>query len=334
MSGVSLKAVLFDGVDQSAIGADLNDKEDDFAFSISCRFKTNDTDGWLLVKVDNSLVRGYGMYVNSTGQVEILLGQRGVRSVEVGTSASFNDGNYHHIIATHSGSGTAAGWTFYEAGSSVAKAAPVRDDLAGGFVTNNGDQIIGGRVSTEFLAATIDDTAIYGIELSAGQVTTVHGVGGDPVDLTSVGPFADLENYWVMGDTPDAFPTLFDKGSIGNDLAMTNMASGDIVNDPAQLLLLGGTFSDIDAFSSQEIRPLQPASAALLTGGRGSGASFTYKMRGRDDGRAPGSDYIVWTSAGEPDFGGAGFAGGTPTPIGSLVAGSVVNTAVLGDALS
>lgn len=50
-----------------------------------------------------------------------------------------------------------------------------------------------------------------------------------------------------------------------------------------------------------------------------------YKMRGRDDGRTPGSDYIIWTSTGsEADFAGAGFSGGSPTPIGSLIAASVV----------
>lgn len=63
----------------------------------------------------------------------------------------------------------------------------------------------------------------------------------------------------------------------------------------------------------------------------GGGVSLpTFKMRGRDNGRAPGSDYIVWTFTGaEPDFAGTGFAGGLPTPIGSLIAGSVVKLATL-----
>lgn len=50
-----------------------------------------------------------------------------------------------------------------------------------------------------------------------------------------------------------------------------------------------------------------------------------FKMRGRDDGRPAGSDYIVWVHQGdEADWAGSGFSGGTPTPIGNLVAGSVV----------
>lgn len=60
-------------------------------------------------------------------------------------------------------------------------------------------------------------------------------------------------------------------------------------------------------------------------------APATFKMRGRDDGRTPGSDYIVWIFTGaEPDFAGIGFAGGTPTPIGALIPGSVVKVVTLG----
>jgi len=65
----------------------------------------------------------------------------------------------------------------------------------------------------------------------------------------------------------------------------------------------------------------------LILGGGGGVAQTKFKMRGRDDGRSPGSDYIVWTHTGtSPDFAGAGFATGTPTPIGSLVASSVIVT--------
>ena len=76
-----------------------------------------------------------------------------------------------------------------------------------------------------------------------------------------------------------------------------------------------------------------PAITPLTEGSAGAGPppDSTFKMRGRDDGRSPGSDQIVWTFTGtEPDFAGTGFAGGTPTPIGSLVPGSVVKVATLG----
>lgn len=57
----------------------------------------------------------------------------------------------------------------------------------------------------------------------------------------------------------------------------------------------------------------------------------TFKMRGRDAGRSPGSDYIIWIFTGlTPDFAGTGYAGGTPTPIGALIIDSVVKVVTLG----
>lgn len=65
--------------------------------------------------------------------------------------------------------------------------------------------------------------------------------------------------------------------------------------------------------------------------GGGGAAPISFKMRGRDAGRAPGSDYIIWVFTGdEPDFAGTGFAGGDPTPIGALIVNSVVNLGELG----
>lgn len=48
-----------------------------------------------------------------------------------------------------------------------------------------------------------------------------------------------------------------------------------------------------------------------------------YKMRAQDDGVAlPG--YVTWIVTDDPDFAGAGFSGGTPTPVGSMIPGSAI----------
>ena len=49
------------------------------------------------------------------------------------------------------------------------------------------------------------------------------------------------------------------------------------------------------------------------------GAAVSYRMRALDD----GAGYVTWVSS-TADFAGAGFPGGTPTPVGSMVAGSAV----------
>lgn len=46
-----------------------------------------------------------------------------------------------------------------------------------------------------------------------------------------------------------------------------------------------------------------------------------FKMRARDDG-VPAPGYVTWVVTDEPDFAGAGFSGGSPTPVGSMIAGS------------
>lgn len=58
-------------------------------------------------------------------------------------------------------------------------------------------------------------------------------------------------------------------------------------------------------------------------GPSGVGVTRKYKMRAQDDGVAlPG--YVTWISTDDPDFAGAGFSGGTPTPVGSMIPGSAV----------
>jgi len=80
----------------------------------------------------------------------------------------------------------------------------------------------------------------------------------------------------------------------------------------------------VDSNVGGTVERSKPAAVSLL--GSSGAPPPTFKMRGRDNGRTPGSDYIIWSYTGtEPDFAGTGFTGGTPTPIGSLIVGSVVN---------
>lgn len=222
------KGVAFDGVDEHAVGSDLNDKVATSVFSITVKFATTDTDGWLFFKADNALVRGYGVYIDASGRALLLLGHRATQAVEVYTNAAVNDGEVHEAVFTLSGSGTAAGVTAYIDGA-VAATTTQRDDLAGGFVSNNGPAVLGGRTTTEYLTCTIHRCAVHGLELSGAQVTTIYNDGFFN-DLTQVG-IGSLENYWRCGDgANDAFPDIRDYGSVGNDLTMTNQEAGDIVD--------------------------------------------------------------------------------------------------------
>lgn len=53
----------------------------------------------------------------------------------------------------------------------------------------------------------------------------------------------------------------------------------------------------------------------------GAGSGKSYFMRARDAGRSSPNDWVAWFSL-SADFAGSGYSGATPTPIGSMVAGS------------
>lgn len=55
----------------------------------------------------------------------------------------------------------------------------------------------------------------------------------------------------------------------------------------------------------------------------GTPPRLRYKMRAQDSG-APPPGFVTWVTSGSPDFAGAGYSGGSPTPVGPVVAGSIV----------
>jgi hypothetical protein len=50
--------------------------------------------------------------------------------------------------------------------------------------------------------------------------------------------------------------------------------------------------------------------------------AYFYKMRARDSLADP-PGYVTWIASGSPDYAGAGYYGGTPTPVGPMIAGSL-----------
>lgn len=58
-------------------------------------------------------------------------------------------------------------------------------------------------------------------------------------------------------------------------------------------------------------------------GGGGAGPMYYYRMRAQDSG-VPLPGYVSWTVVMAPDFAGVGYGGGTPTPVGPAVPGSII----------
>ena len=78
--------------------------------------------------------------------------------------------------------------------------------------------------------------------------------------------------------------------------------------------------------ASFTVLPIPPGITMNFTDPGGGGPPAVvpyYKMRAQDDG-SPAPGYITWVALNSPDFAGAGFSGGTPTPVGSMIPDSAV----------
>ena len=89
----------------------------------------------------------------------------------------------------------------------------------------------GGNFSSSyFLDGNLDELGVWNSALTSAEIVQIYNSGA-PIDLTEdSGNYAsssDLIHYYRCGDG-DTYPTIEDNAG-SNDLTMTNMASGDIV---------------------------------------------------------------------------------------------------------
>lgn len=242
MAQYSLFSVDFDGSNDHALVADVLDFDHNEPFSVSVWFKTTDTNGYLVSKID-ATPRGWGMHLDSNGELQFVLLTNGTTGVQVATtSGGFNTGTWTHGVVTYDGGGVAAGVTLYIDGVARAKDTPVFDNLAGATTVNAQALQINGRTGASVLiTAQTDDVAIYDRELTAAEVLELYNVG-QPVDFRLLSSAANLVGYWTMGDG-DTFPNLrdrqvatpaantgasvIDRSANSNDGTPTNMESTD-----------------------------------------------------------------------------------------------------------
>lgn len=116
-------------------------------------------------------------------------------------------------------------------------------------------------------------------------------------------------NFCVFGDTVQPWDTsapVFGGGA-------STARDGDYMETPYyQDLFLASSFASPYGSGTPEV--VLPSVSSITH----------YRMRALDDN--DGTTWISWTSVGSADYAGSGFATGSPTPVGSMVAGSVVVT--------
>ncbi len=318
----SAKSVNFGGTDEYADAGNVLSLEITYELSVSFWFKCNSAiDIVFLGRWDSSAQRGYGVYMNSNGTLGIEFSEtRGDDAVwRWETSYGYNDGTWHLCVWTYTG----GSFTCYIDGTSV----PIADVSPGTCTTmvSASATFKLGKYSDFYntYVGLLDEVLVYegvlGIEDIANLVR-----GCDPLSMLS--PCSILA-YWKMGDG-DTYPVLQDSGPGSFDATMTNMEAGDIVSDVPTLGYWDPESTYAGVTQSADVAHTPPETLSVPVPDSEQvplalGQVHYYKMRAQDSGATP-PGYVTWVVSGEPDFAGSGYSGGTPTPIGAMVPGSVV----------
>ncbi len=141
--------------------------------------------------------RGWQLSVSAGGSVGLKL--RDTNWNELGqwtTAGGYNDGNWHHVVATYDGSNTPAGIILYIDGSPV----PMTVDGTGLFVTMvpNAACCIGSRNKVEwFYQGDLDEIVLYDKVLSPAEVTFRYNSGNG---REIMGEYDTTKGWYVRTD--------------------------------------------------------------------------------------------------------------------------------------
>jgi hypothetical protein len=336
--GFSNQYVRFEGTNEYATFGNILAFERTDSFSISCWFKTIDAaGGYLLGKMSGSTAyRGYGATYNANGSLRLILRNDNATTnflLVTTTSTGWNNGAWHHVVWTYAGTSLASGVCCYVDGA--LQTLTVGTDALTATIVDTSSFWLGGANSASagwLTIGSLDEVSVYSDVLTPTEVTWVYN-SGVPRGLVGGGAPTGLVAWWRMGEG-DTYPTLLDSSGSGYSGTMTNMESTDILyGGPGGIV--GADISLVgylgDRYYGKPAVVGGPSMQSKYFKGRpvmvcplvGDEVPHYYKMRAQDSGSAP-PGYVTWTTMFSPDFAGAGYLGGTPTPVGSMVFGSAV----------
>lgn len=197
-------------------------------FSLVCWAKTTTTAFRMLMtktQASNSY-RGWELSINTTAgkphfRFDNTLFTNGL---SCDFDAIVNDGTWHHIAVTYSGSGVLSGVTGYVDGASKARSLNV-DALSA--TTLTGAPVKLGAHDAVFYTGQLDECAVYNRAITGAEVASLYGAGSVVVYSNIVA--SGLVGYWRMGE--DSFyPNIPDASGNGRDGTMVNLRPGDRIN--------------------------------------------------------------------------------------------------------
>jgi hypothetical protein len=174
-------AIGFDGTDQLV----YSDKRATVpgAYSIETWFRTTTTRGGKLVGFGDNTTRASGnydkhVYMRNDGRLVFGVYTGGTRTIT--SPGSYNDGSWHHVVATQG----SAGMALYVDGTRVGTLGETGNQSYSGYWHVGGDNLNGwpNQPSSAYFAGQIDETAIYPSALSADQVVSHYTLASAPAD--------------------------------------------------------------------------------------------------------------------------------------------------------
>ena len=197
------------------------------SFSIEAWINTTSTTGGKIVGFGDSNTGDSGsydrhLYMDDAGQV--IFGVYPGQAVTLNSGTSYNDGQWHHVVATM-GSG---GMALYVDAKRVGHNTSVTTAQAySGYWKVGGDNLNGwpNQPSNEHFTGSIDDVAFYSAPLTAAQVTN-HYVASGRTAATGTRP-SDAYGRAVYDGGPDSYWRVDEtSGTVAHDIT-ANAANGN-----------------------------------------------------------------------------------------------------------
>jgi len=159
---------------------DVLDFERTDPFSLECWFKIN-TPGLtdrLIAKINfSSPFEGYQIVNHASGYMRFdLINGSGNNITVITVATGFDDGEWHHVVLTYDGSSSAAGVNIYVDGVDEPLTITA-DTLSATTLTTNALTIISMNGAGSYSDTTVDEAAIYDIELTQPQAEHHYNVG-------------------------------------------------------------------------------------------------------------------------------------------------------------